>query len=59
MLMLVTNPSQVDGKWVWSVWRCCHPVATVEMACLRVGKLGMTLGLEESCGALEIPENAQ
>lgn len=55
MLMLVTNPSQVDGKWVWSVWRCCHPVATVEMACLRVGKLGMTLGLEESCGVLGDP----
>lgn len=31
-------------KSMWSVWRCCHPVVTVEMAFLRPGRLGRDLG---------------
>lgn len=43
-MLIGTNPF-VEGKSLWSVQWCCHPVATVEMAFLRAsgapGNLGM------------------
>lgn len=36
------NPPLVDWKLMWSVQKCCHLVATVEMAPLRAGRLKVT-----------------